>query len=296
MLANTHAVSLPQLDSLDVDGVRVAYSAFGEGAPVVALHGPASNSVQWSTLGERIRGHFRLFAPDLHGCGRSEPWPGRRPMRLKDEAAIVAALAERFDGVFHLIGHSYGGAVALRAALDMPERIASLTLVEPCAFHLLRQGGAAERRLFAEVSRLSDVVLQALASGDYQAGAARFVDYWNEPGSFASLSARRRAGLAARMPRVALDFWAAFTEQGTLADLRSALTMPVLVLEGDRSPTPTRWICRMLEGALPSAWLVTLPDAGHMAPLTDPDPVNLVVASFLADVVRGRPVALRASA
>ena len=139
-------------------------------------------------------------------------------------------------------------------------------------------------------------MLQALASGDYQAGAARFIDYWNAPGSFAALSAKRQAGLAARMPRVALDFWALLVEQATLAEFRAALTMPVLILEGDRSPTPSRWICRMLESALPSAWLVTLPGAGHMAPLTDPDTVNLVVASFLADFAHfGRP-SLRASA
>ena len=282
---------------LELEGVRLAVTDMGQGAPVIALHGSASNRNQWSTLGERIGAGFRLVAPDFHGCGRSEPWPGRRALRLSDEATLVTALAERFDEPVHLVGHAYGGAVALRAALAMPERVASLTLFEPTAFHLLRQGGAAEKRLFAEISRLSDAIVQALASGDYQSGAAHFIDYWTEPGRFAALSPRRQAGLAARMSRVALEFWALFAEQATLADFRAALTMPVLLLEGDGSPTPSRWICRMLQAALRSAWLVTVPQTDHMAPLTAPEEVNIVIASFLADtMLQSEPARQRASA
>ncbi len=278
-----------------LEGARLAVHESGRGAPVVALHCSLGSGIQWSALGDQIGPEFKLLAPDFHGCGASDPWPGLRPLRLADEAAVVAALADRAGEPIHLIGHSYGGAVALHAALANPERIASLTLAEPVAFHLLRQGGAAERQLFAEAAQLSDAVVQAVASGDYRAGARRFVDYWSGRGSFAALSERRQAGLAARMPRVAMDFWATFAEQSASKALRR-LTMPILLLDGDQSPAPTRRICGMLEDALPTASLVTIPKAGHLAPLTAADEVNFMITSFLVDAKLRLRRRLRASA
>ena len=269
-------------NGVTLDGARLAVHESGRGTPVVALHCSLGAGVQWSALGEQIGPEFRLFAPDFHGCGGSDAWPGRRPLRLADEAAVVAALADRAGEPMHLIGHSYGGAVALRAAVAYPERIASLTLFEPVAFGLLRRGDAGDRHLFAEVAQLSDAVLQAAASGDTHRGARRFVDYWGGPGSFAGFSERRQAGLAARIGRVAMDFSAAFAEPWELKDLRR-LTVPVLLLDGDRSPAPTRRISAMLQAALPISSLVTIPQAGHLAPLTAADEVNFMITSFLVD-------------
>ena len=281
--------------SVALDGARLAVHESGRGTPVVALHCSLGTGVQWSGLGEQIGSEFKLFAPDFHGCGASDAWPGRRPLRLADEAAVVTALADRAGEPVHLIGHSYGGAVALHAALACPARIASLTLFEPVAFSLLRQGDAGDRHLFAEIAQVSDAVLQALASGDTQAGARRFVDYWSGPGSFAGLSERRQAGLAARISRVAMDFWAALAEPWDLRELRQ-LSVPVLLLDGDRSPSPTRRICDVLQAALPTASLVSIPKAGHMAPLTAADEVNFMITSFLVDAKLRMRRRLRASA
>src|SRR3546814_8229080 len=89
--------------------------------------------------------------PDLRGYGATEGWSGRAPMRLADEAALVRALAEEAGEPVHLVGHSYGGAVALMAALHFPEAIASLTLIEPVAFFLLRARSASDHALFTEI-------------------------------------------------------------------------------------------------------------------------------------------------
>ena len=96
--------------------------AGGLGAPVVLLHGSASSSGQWRALAERREGRFRVLAPDLHGHGGSDPWPGPAPLALDDDAAIVAALAEREGEPVHLVGHSYGAAVAAAPARGHPRR------------------------------------------------------------------------------------------------------------------------------------------------------------------------------
>jgi pimeloyl-ACP methyl ester carboxylesterase len=271
------------------NGARIAFTAFstgGRGVPsAVALHCSASAGSQWRGLGAALGESCRLLAPDLHGSGGSEAWPGRRALRLADEAAIAADLAEREGEPVHLIGHSYGGGVALRAALDMPERIASLTLIEPSAFHLLRRGSTDDGRLYAEIDRVAEDVLRAVACGDYHAGMARFVDYWKgAPGTFAALSAAKRDSFAPRLPRTAIDFSALLAETAELHDYAAALRRtPVLIIEGGDSPAPSRRICRMLAGVLPAARLCTVRGVGHMAPLDAPQRIDPLVADFIAE-------------
>src|SRR4051794_22500198 len=80
---------------------------------VVAFHSSAGAGRQWRKFGERLAPRFNVVAPDFHGCGSSDPWPGLRPFRLRDEAALVPLLAARDGGSpVHLVGHSWGGAVA----------------------------------------------------------------------------------------------------------------------------------------------------------------------------------------
>ena len=84
------------------------------------------------------------------------------------------------------MGHSYGGARALRLALQSHERLRSLTLIEPVAFHLLRRGGRAEQARYAEIA-----ALPAPWNGACWSGMERVVDYWNGGGRFARLGRSR---------------------------------------------------------------------------------------------------------
>ena len=75
------------------------------------------------------------------------------PSRTRRQRTIE--IIDRSDGQVHLVGHSYGGGVALRAAVERPDRIASLTLYEPSAFHLLRAMGARAAGALAEILALA---------------------------------------------------------------------------------------------------------------------------------------------
>ncbi|SOE00514.1 alpha/beta fold hydrolase [Caenispirillum bisanense] len=275
-------------DALTLHGARIALAETGSGEPVVALHCSASAGGQWRGLGGVLAGlGYRLVTPDLHGCGGSAPWPGKKPLQLGEEAGIVAEIARRLGRPVHVVGHSYGGAVALRAAIDHPGAVASIAVYEPSLFHLLRQGNDADRRLFTEVAGLSAAAVRAATSGDWYGGMAAFIDYWNAPGTFKTMPEDRRAAFAAQLPRVSMDFWALFSEQTPLVDYTCMLSMPVLIVEGDQSPAPSRRICRLLGAALPCMMLHTVPRAGHMGPVTHAETVNAVIASFLEDVSRG---------
>src|SRR5262249_21386735 len=142
------------------------------------LHSTASSGAQWRSLTETLGGGRRVVAPDLYGYGETDPWPGHGPFTLADEAALAEAVLPPGRGPIHLVGHSYGGAPALHFAMRQPERLRSLTLIEPVAFHLLRDDGSdpAHRRLFQEVTEIAALISEATACGDYRRAMARFVD------------------------------------------------------------------------------------------------------------------------
>lgn len=271
----------PETITIPMNGTSMSFRDSGAGTPVVALHCSSSNGGQWKALGRHLGEGFRMMTPDFHGCGNSAQWSGTRPIRLADEAAVVAALAEHAGRPVHLIGHSFGGGVALRAALDYPQHVASLTLYEPSCFHLLHQAGSAERRLFREIFEVALAVSRGLTSGHWRQGVETFVDYWNGPGSFAALDGKRQAATLAQAPRIIMDFWALFSETAARAEYTKRLTMPVLVLEGDRSPAPSRRLVRMVFQMLVNARLKTVAGVGHMAPITHADTVNALIAEFL---------------
>jgi pimeloyl-ACP methyl ester carboxylesterase len=277
------------MPTLQVRGTRVEYLEQGSGEPVVLLHGSASSSAQWRPLVERLGQHYRVVAPDLWGYGATASWTGEGEFSLRHEAEIVVALLDRLDEPAHLVGHSYGGAVALHVARRHRARVASLALIEPVAFHLLKDGSEADRLALLEITDVAAGLGRSLTSGDYAGGIGRFVDYWNGPGSWSALPPEKRAPMAARLSKVLLDFHATFNEPADLQDFGS-LALPAFVARGDRTVFPARRICERLSRGLRGSRVAIIEGAGHMAPLTHRDQVNALIAGHLNAVSCGMAV------
>lgn len=264
---------------LEVHAVNKALAHSDEGDTVVLLHSSASSGSQWRSLYGLLESDFEVLAPDLYGYGASADWSGRKPLRLADEAAAVSVLLGNEDKPVHIVGHSYGGAVALKLALEPRIRLQSLTLIEPVAFYLL-QRDTQEAELYDEVCRIGDSVRQSIACGDYWGAMGRFIDYWNGSGTWDRLAEDKRAALAARAPKVALDFYTTTTEDTSLS-VYCSIAAPALILRGERTPAPTRRIADLLAQTIPGSDYQTVPGAGHMAPLTHADFVNATIRRHL---------------
>lgn len=247
---------------------------------VVLLHSSMSSKSQWSALKAQLGDAYRCIPVDLQGYGAS-PFPAdagddySHTLAHEVDAVIAATASELEPGeAFHLIGHSFGGACALHMARRMPQRVLSLTLFEPVAFHLLPAAHPAKQEIVGVVERIK--------ACDNDRDATRiFIDYWNRPGAFDDAPHGAQDKMMAQIAKVRLDFDALLGEQATLADL-SMLTMPSLVMAGERSPASTRLLVEQLGAALPNATAVQT-RGGHMGPITHGEAVNPAIVNFVAD-------------
>ena len=178
----------------------------------------------------------------------------------------------------HLVGHSYGAALALETTRRLGNRVKSLTLVEPVSFHLLRQ----ERRPeWGEVEQLGKAVLGGVANGDDSAAAAAFMSYWLGRWRWRLSPERFKSAIVATIPKVALEFRIIVEAPTTLKDYAS-VTVPTLLIKGSKTRAPTRAVVDLLGEALPNAKVATLKGAGHMSPFTHPAELNRLILDHLA--------------
>lgn len=176
--------------------------AWGDGPPVVLVHSSASGSRQWHKLAAQLCARHRVVAPQLRGYGGTPAWPGVRPQTLDDAAEIVLAACAGLDGPIRLVGHSYGGALALWAARALGARVSHLSLYEPMLPRLLAAHGRADAA--AETAALHADARRLGGAGDWFALAERFTDYFNGDGSWHTSPPARRAAIAAALaPNVA---------------------------------------------------------------------------------------------
>lgn len=238
----------------------------GDAPVVVALHSSGAGGRQWTPWRSLLAPACTLVAPDLIGYEVDAAWAADRRVALDEEARVIARLLEAYPQGVHLVGHSYGAAVALRVALQQPERVRSLALYEPVLFALLRDDDGAA---WQEITGVGHEIAARTHGGQAAAAAALFVDYWSGAGAWAALPPHRQRAVVARMPKVSAEFDALFGDRQAVRAYRR-LTRPVRLVGGEHSPWPARRILARLADLLPAASLAWLPGLGHMGPLEDP--------------------------
>jgi pimeloyl-ACP methyl ester carboxylesterase len=247
--------------------------------PVVCLHASASSAGQWRRLADRLAPRARVLAADLYGCGKAPAWTDARPMTLADEVARLVPVFAEAGERFHLVGHSYGGAVALVAALTYPARVASLALFEPVLFSVLIAEDPTQPAV-REITAVRDDTVAALDRGSPDAAGTRFVDYWMGAGAWAAMPEPRREALATSMRSVKAEWDAVFREPTPLSAF-ATLEVPVLYMTGSDSPASSLEVARLLTKTLSRVTAVDIEGVGHMGPVTHPDRVNPPIESYL---------------
>lgn len=241
------------------------------------LHSGGFTSRQWRKLAEALAGDFAVLAPDLLGYGESAPWPDGVPFHFRQDLDFVESLLGDGDDRVHLVGHSYGGFLALQLALRRPERVQSIAVFDPVAFGILDEVEDADA--FAALS-LVKRTWEPDASGADEAWLRAFVDWWNGAGAWDRLGEETRRAFRTMG-------WKVFQEVTSLVDDRTdratyaTITAPTLILGGASSPLAERRVVEKLGAALPHATARFLEGVGHMGPISHAPLVNEAIEAHL---------------
>jgi pimeloyl-ACP methyl ester carboxylesterase len=256
----------------------------GAGKTVLLLHGSASSGAMWSQVSTQLRLLYRTLSPDLIGYGNSPAAVNGADFGLHHEVEALRALLPCCAGKFHVVGYSYGGAVAVELALTNPTRIKTLTLVEPVLFSALEYAG--ETNAYERLCQVREDFASTLARGDPDGALRSFIDFWTGTGSWDALSPAARAGMLKVADKILLDWSVAFAAdpgRGRLA----ALASRTLLVRGDRSPEPMCRLVDALHALMPGSSRVVVPGSNHLLPLTHgPSLVDAIMAHLHADAER----------
>jgi pimeloyl-ACP methyl ester carboxylesterase len=296
---------------IDINGTRLRVevlpyrraAARGDATPIVCVHGLAASAAFWYAAGAQVMaglGPCTLY--DLRGHGKSDmPEAGYSVTQMADD--LLAIMGRQGIAKAHLVAHSFGGMIALLAALRAPDRVASLVLadvrVRPLQQKLDLPTKAlppAARRKLAElgmdvekISQMDDGVdyLRTVARVQLAAGAqadALLSTIYQHPGLFRSRrNAQKWVTLAERASFVAET---TDTPGFTREDLR-ALSVPMLILVGEKSTTLPS--AKALAELCPWAILNEIPNAGHFFPMSKPRQFLGPTLKFLRAVNNGNP-------
>ncbi len=263
---------------LSKNDTTIDYTDDGTGEAVVLIHSSVSGNRQWRALIEALKDRYRVLAINLFGYGETTAWPGPEIQTLAAPAELVLAVCEGIASPIHLVGHSFGGSVALKATAALGSRVGRLVLLEPNPFYLLQQAGRTEA--YAEARALRDFVKEVGAAGEWPRVAERFADYWVGEGAWAAMPEKRRATFLASIPPNFHE-WDAIDQETTSIEGWCQLAAEVLVVRARDTRRSVSEIFDLFRESCPRWSFAEVAEGGHMAPLARPELINPIIRTFL---------------
>ncbi len=253
---------------------ETAWERHGSGPAVVLIHGFGLNRAMWQWQLPALTPHFSVLTYDLLGHGESAPPTGtpdlamfsRQLLGLLDRSGIERAA---------LVGFSLGGMIARRAALDHPDRLSALAILN-----------SPHARSPAEREAVRARVRQTEERGP-SANLEPALERWFTPGFRAQAPesvALVRAWIKANDPALYPQIYRVLAEgDAELVQGLKRIACPTLVMTGEDDPGNTPAMARAMAGQIPGARLVILPGLRHMALAEQPAAVNSPLCAFLRD-------------
>ena len=265
----------------DKAGYPTYWTLFGQGPrKALMIHCSLAHSGSWGLVSRDLSGLLSMTAFDMPGHGRSAAWDDRDEFQ-KVTAEIAAAFCE--DGPRDVIGHSFGATAALRLAVERPECVRSLVLIEPVFFAVAYQDRPGIRaELDAELAGFA----QALEAGDMRAAAREFTGIWGDGIPWEAVPEAQTQILADQIHLVLAGSGALNDDVGGMLQqgVLQGVDVPVLLIEGSLSPPVISAIHEGLAARLPNAKRAVIAGAGHMVPVTHARQVASEILRFLRDV------------
>ncbi|MFK7938386.1 MAG: alpha/beta fold hydrolase [Roseovarius sp.] len=258
-------------------GFPTYWTSFGQGPrKALMIHCSLAHSGSWGGVARHLSGALHMTAFDMPGHGRSGAWDNR-----DEYQRVTSNIAATFcDEPLDVVGHSFGATVALRLAIERPELVRSLVLIEPVFFAVAIRD---HPELYITLQALFAPFAAALKAEDRAEAAKAFSTIWGDGTAWAALPDAQKQALADQIHLIEAGHEALYDDPGGLLDdgVLQGLDKPVQLIEGTRSPFIIPAIHEGLAARLPRAERTVIVGAGHMAPITHAAQVSDAMLRFL---------------
>ena len=261
--------------------MKVEYIEKGSGHRVILLHSTVATNRQWKKLIELLSTDYNLVAPNLFGYGGTESWNSDKPQTLKDQAEIIRQFIPTDGKRFSLVGHSFGGTVAMMAAKLFRHQLNRLILIEPNPNYLLRDMGKIKE--FNEIVALRNCIKTNGANDNWEIAAKVFADYFNGDGAWNTMDRDRRVKFINALKPNYHEWDPVINEQTSIDDWKSYLPENTTVLSCKKTINSISGIIQILRSNMENWNFIEYEEGGHMAALTMPDIINPMIAKALTD-------------
>ena len=261
-----------------IAGFNTYWDQFGKSdRKGLLLHCTMGSMAAWRGMIEHIGPKYSWTAFDMPGHGKSDDWSFDRDFhRTGTEIGKALMGGEPMD----VVGHSFGGSIALRLALEMPELVKSLTLIEPVVLSIIFQDDPHYQQKYDQDHR---GYRDGIDAKDYEKAAREFAVHWGDdvpwddvPDKYKDMMIDKIIMIEQGEPVVYHDTYG-FSQKGRL----SAIKCPVLLVQGTTSHDSVGRVNDALERRIEHTERVHIAGAGHMVPLSHPVEMAQVLDKFL---------------
>jgi pimeloyl-ACP methyl ester carboxylesterase len=255
----------------------VDYEERGSGPTVVLVPGSCSTGAAWRPVLAAWQDRFRCVTTSLLGYGGTAERRTAHDPSIRHEAEALEAVIRKAAAPVHLVGHSFGGLVAITVALRKRADLASLTIVEAPALQLLRGDG--EEAHYRAIRAMTDDYFAAFDRGNAEA-IGTMIDFYGGRGTFASWPPRVRAYAVETTAVNVLDWASAYGFALSIAALKT-IDIPALVLWGEASHPAVQRANVLLAEAMRHTASAEIGGAGHFMIATHADVIGRLIAQHV---------------
>lgn len=267
---------------ITIDGNNIDYQESGEGPAVLFVPGSFSTPAAWGGMQKRLPSGYRFIATSIRGYGGTDETRSLGDFDMAHQVRLVEAVARHAGAPVHLVGHSFGGTIALATALAGAVEVSSIATFEANPLALIRERGRAN--LYDATYEMSAAFEAAHNDGERDA-AGRIIDFWGGAGSFATMPEPVRDYCRATAFANVLDWRTAFAFEATLADY-ARLAIPALIVRGGLANEAMVAITEGLAASLPDVRMSAVDGASHFLITSHAEDCARLLGDFLADVTR----------
>lgn len=272
----------PALSKLMVKRVLAGFpsnlTSYGHGPRKgLLLHCSLAHGGVYTKMGAAVGGALTLTSFDQPGHGRAADWNESGDLQDRVTEMALDLLTEPMD----IIGHSFGGTVALRLALERPEMVRSMTLLEPVMMAVAKADNLKATEVLMETM---GVFYDVLENGQHEKAAKIFTGFYGDGRPWDSLSEDSRAAIVDRIHLIGAGSRAVnenfYDLLGTGAFEK--IKAPTLIIDGGQGGPVMDSVCEGLARRIENSSRVRIAGGGHMVPLTRPEAVAREVLQMIS--------------